>query len=241
MAACCEGVWGTMIASLTQRLKYEDAVLETRPVSLWPGSSGDIAYDVMGANDGAVGTAVEVGPMIADRESWDLTADSEVTVPHSTTFDFTSACTYAIWCRLHAAPTGDGVLIGRPVSLSPTEVPFRVSFTATSLYAGFFNGGNYSALISPSFSDYLGIWRLITGTYDRSAASRLKLYVDESLAANSAAADTDLAVRATDLIIGAEVGRRYINADLGYAAIWDRALSADEVRHLYLAGINGAI
>ncbi|QQG39917.1 MAG: LamG domain-containing protein [Candidatus Aenigmatarchaeota archaeon] len=115
---------------------------------------------------------------------------------------------------------------------------------------GVSTGGVYFAISSNSGASYpftgtvavsSGVWHHIVGTYDGTA---VRLYVDGAQAASAPAsgavspmmANSFLTVASEDgrTACGAQcIGVRYFRGDVQYAAVYNRALSAQEIKSIY--------
>ena len=85
---------------------------------------------------------------------------------------------------------------------------------------------------------YKDDWFFVVGTYD---GTTQKLYVDGSIASSQATSQTISTT--TDATIGRQTisfaDSRYMNGNLANVAIWNRALSSDEINSVMFKSIDG--
>ena len=104
------------------------------------------------------------------------------------------------------------------------EVFLRLS--GNKIQVGSYNGSNHYTESTLS-NDDLGQWITFTGTYD---GTNWNLYKDGVLIASSASSVGAVTVNA-DWVIGASAQNdRFFDGDIKDVAIWDSALSAEEIQ-----------
>ena len=209
---------------------YRSLVLDTGPVGYWRlrERSGTVARDEMGANNGTYVGSPTLGVTGL------LAGDSDTAVTLNGTTQYvslpaitlpTAAITWAAWANLSSAPS-DTALVGRWGGGNGSMLYFAnpnwgIYVNAGSLQTGLPSAGTHC---------YVGTW---DGTDAR-------LYVDGALVAGPTAKAGPIAQPAgTVAAIGSynnHAAGTSLPGTLDEPAIWDRALTADEIGDLYAAG-----
>jgi hypothetical protein len=157
-------------------------------------------------------------------------------IDHSTSLALSSGLTANAWFMWRTAPAGDTPLLSKTES-SMFSLYFK-SGTASTAFVHL-NG----AYVTPNF-DYTQIsqnqWHMLTSTYDGAA---VKIYLDGNLK-SSAAGSGAITSNTLCLLIGAEPdgtctptgGFSMFDGRIDEVMIFNRGLSADEVKALYEAG-----
>ena len=168
------------------------------------------------------------GALNLDGNSWAEVHDNE-------SLDFGSG-SWTMECWVDWTPTSGKGIMSRWYSSERGMLLYTSSSIYVRLFTGTVGGAGDSDLISTSISDG---WRHIVGTYD-SSDTKLRIYIDGSLNATSAAISNAYNSNVNPLEIG-----RYNNEPLGtytndiaQPRIYNRALTAEEVQRNYNAGKN---
>ena len=168
------------------------------------------------------------GALNLDGNSWAEVHDNE-------SLDFGSG-SWTMECWVDWTPTSGKGIMSRWYSSERGMLLYTSSSIYVRLFTGTVGGAGDSDLISTSISDG---WRHIVGTYD-SSDTKLRIYIDGSLNATSAAISNAYNSNVNPLEIG-----RYNNEPLGtytndiaQPRIYNRALTAAEVQKNYNAGKN---
>jgi hypothetical protein len=149
--------------------------------------------------------------------------------------------TLCAWMRRpsgSAAPEGNDTVIGRPVSTSPTDVPYRFFYARQTapdplrLFAGYFADG-VAVQVQDSGTgvfDVDGTWFHYAMTISFSSPNwTIRLYRDAVLIA-SASSTSAPPIRTSSLFFGSEDARRYADIDLDEIMLWDAPLSIEDIR-----------
>jgi hypothetical protein len=196
--------------------------------------SGNAAYDSSGAgNDGAINGAtwVEEGKINAA-----LSFDSGdfVEVPHSESLSITKEITVMAWSNsigISGNPTVVGKGSGAP------NVQFELSLQSSGIFWQFkFDDGTWLECIMSTLPT-MGEWHHITGTFD---GETFKVYLDGELGAELQSSQEALPANDLPVIIGKRINPegRFFEGMIDEVAIYDQALSADEIQ-VAMAGGQG--
>jgi len=230
---------------------YYEAVMEDDPVAYWrlDETTGTTAYDEVIGRVGAIINGVTLDqPSGLSNEPGNPSmnfngSNGKVDAAYSPDLNpnvFSIEC----WARvLGGAGTYRSPLTARATIYNTTPTPNGSSgyiFYATpSDQWEFWNGrsttSGWHVLASGEYVDY-GVWTHLVGTYD---GTTKRMYVDGELAAS--AAINYLPNTTSPLRIGAGAtegaGAYWFNGDIDEVAIYDTALSPEQVAHHYHAGV----
>ena len=221
---------------------YQQTVLQLSPIAYWPlnETSGSIAYDVIGGNNGTytsssvVGssyTLAQPGPTNAFFGSPNYSAQflsAYVDIPGAP-FNITNAITTVAWVQLIVSPGFDG-LIGHG------DTSWRISINPSG-QAGANDGAPPADATSPnSIND--GNWHMVVYTYTGNTNQQNggALYVDGQLVANNWVFATPAGSTNDVWIAGSPdygTARLLPGAYIADAAVFNQALTAAQVQGLY--------
>ncbi len=204
-------------------------------VSYWK-ADGD-ASDAYGNNDGSINGATFVEGKVGQAFSFDG-VDDYVKINYSDSLNITQKITVEAWIKWDSNTFKDaGILIKHNVGEAGNgDYELRLDDGLEGVAFRIVN--EYDALIS---TDYIkisaGRWYHIAGTYD---GTSIKLYVDGVLKSEKT---TSGAIRGSSSNVF--IGSRWqggpgatFNGLIDEVAIYDRALTADEINQHYINGLN---
>ncbi|MHC4456605.1 MAG: LamG-like jellyroll fold domain-containing protein, partial [Planctomycetota bacterium] len=189
---------------------------------------GDIAYDSVGDNDGSIiGDPNWTTGIIDGALSFDG-VDDYVNCGDDSSLDVVDMITVAAWARS-----------GRTVDTinkqggwgkwyySPRRTSYLVRTDDLNIWHGDIK--TYNGMFSVQGGTITLEWQYVVLTYD---GFTLSLFVDGSEVDSTPASGT-ISVSNQDVEIGRYDGWKYFNGTIDDVAIYDRALSAEEIRQLY--------
>ncbi|MFA6050579.1 MAG: LamG domain-containing protein [Candidatus Paceibacterota bacterium] len=208
--------------------------LDTGLVGMWSFNGQDIsgatAYDRSGnGNNGTISGAIPGIGKIGQTLKFDG-VDDYVEIPDSSLWDFSGAFTWSAWIKLTSAPgQWDGVISRDGTS----PYPIYLRFANSSLIDfGIDNSGSLTYALSPS----IGRWYHIVALWDGSSTKRI--YIDGVDVAQNAQATAPTATNDA-LYIGLDYlpgNSRNFPGYIDEVRVYNRALSASEVKQLYNLG-----
>jgi hypothetical protein len=215
---------------------YPQAVAWTHPTAYWRlDDTGPTAHDsgpfgLDGSYEPGVVQNVP-GGILGDFDTAAEFSGSGVVIPSSPPLDITgNAVSIEVWAR--GGPQS-------PYAYLVSKSDFHGTL-GYSLYAGsngtlrFFVGNGFSRITDETGFVWDGNWHHIVGVYD---GSSLKLYVDNVLLANTPASGSIASSLGTPLAIGRWQGGGFpFSGALDEVAVYDHALTADQVQTHYLVG-----
>jgi len=226
-----------------RKINYTDAYWRTmirqNPVSVWTLADSpaitegdlydsDIILDIAGGNDGVVNYTdvddVQLGePSIIPSKKTHCvrftgTASSNITVPENTVLDFASALSIVIMIKPEAWT--NSILEKGNNYLVELESDGTLSFTVDSVV---YNNGpaltlNESHFVAAAFDGPGG-----TAVFNIDGVEYSEAIVDPTFTTNN-----------SDLIIGSDAAGNEYSGWLQGVALWDRALTSDEMNQLYI-------
>lgn len=209
---------------------YRDAVLATNPVAYWRlgEASGTVARDEMGANDGTyvnTPTLGVAGLLAGDSDTAvGLAAASHQYASLPASFAFAGDYMLAAW--VSTTDTAIRIILGRNVS-------------GRYVYLGYESGSWHFQSVTPSAllaaADPTGT-HFVVGLR---SGSNVRIYVDGVLGGSVGVGAPEGTSDAT-MAIGRLAGETAYdwNGTIDEPAIWDRALTADEIAWLYRMGMG---
>jgi hypothetical protein len=216
---------------------YRDAVLTDFPVGYWRlnDTSGTTCTDYSG--NGLNGTYInsptlnQSSPVSGGASVLFNGTTQYVEIPHNTLLNVTDL-TMEIWCNFVTQSLTLQTVFGRSVSTSPTNVPYRIFDQLNSVSGSYFGTITNDAIITPRWTNE---WRLLAFTVQNVSGTRtIRTYLNGVLQNTSSTTDA-VPVRTSNLYIGAENNRRFVNARLAEAALYPTALSATRLLAHYNA------
>jgi hypothetical protein len=226
--------------------RYAAAIVALSPLSYWRlgETAGATASDEMGVNDGTY-----VGPILGAAGAMagdpDLSADFDGTNDYVNTGTFDVAGTgvaLTAWINLDTATINDGRIITKALGTAESDHLWMLSTfddgTALRLRSRVQAGGTTTTLIATTGEVELGRWHHAAMTYD---GSMMVLYLD-GVVVGSRQHDVEGPVDSAptaEVWIGdspATAGVKPIDGRIDDVAVFERALTVDEIQVLYAAG-----
>ena len=215
---------------------YRDIVMEDGPVSYWRfgESAGTTAADQKSANPGVYTGGITLGKPSriagdADTAVGFNGSNAYVNVPDSASLDFSSAFSLEIWTR----PTvGTGAQ-----TLFRKNGAYMLKWNGTDVIATRWSGGAFTPALqytpSPAWTANT-TYHMVT-TYD---GANLKLYMNGNLV-NTVAVTGTVDNSTNPLLIGSNGGTlEYLSGSADEAAVYNKALTPDQVKLHYEAGLD---
>ncbi len=161
-------------------------------------------------------------------------------VPHSASLD-TVEITITFWARRTGAFDNLDYFLGRPVSPTPTQVPYRFYFNQGVFNFGFFNAASgipwveqsNNATDSGGVATTQNVWYHYAGVIRVSGSQWIVEIWRDGVLINSVTTSTAPPIRTSDLFIGAEDNRRFFDGDIDDLQIWNRALAPHQIAAIY--------
>ena len=143
----------------------------------------------------------------------------------------TGAITVETWIKLDAASEGKSSSI--PIIRRNNSYLLRKDEEASGGYFSFFiyDGTSWELGAYSNFQPTSGVWYHVVGTYDR---QHVKIYVNGKLR-GSAARTEAIQSTGTNTVVGFW-NNEYFQGFIDEVRIYNRALSAEEIKNLYFAG-----
>ncbi|HEX7009982.1 MAG TPA: LamG domain-containing protein [Phycisphaeraceae bacterium] len=232
--------WGELSAGPAAWMSYASFVLSLEPVGYWRSIQGQSVLDWSGnGHHGTVIGNVAAAPGAIHRDAdaaMVFDGASRVEIPDHADLDFTGDLTLLAWINTTQSAGAFPRLINKDtgadhgyqlILASNSGYIARLEPRCTNLH---FHGVNAAGAVVND-----GQWHLVVATVD---AGRPTIYVDGQFVAQVGEMDAPGRTNSVPLTLGsAPEGGEYIGL-LDEAAVWGRALNAQEVRHLYERGIG---
>jgi hypothetical protein len=226
-----------LIASFALCAQPGYASYETSLVSYWKfdDGSGAIVEDAKSTNDGTLMNSPAWTTGMAGGALSFNGSTQYVSMPAGP--GLTNAATISFWVNTSQT---EAQAINYPVSMGDSG-SVRMSVFVGGLNVdsqnpgktiGLFSGSSASAAVANSFTtpDYGG-WHNIVVTYDKDASTKTHIYKDGVLLSMFSSAYTGPIASQNQINVGRRVDNHwYFNGSIDDLAIWNRALSADEVK-----------
>jgi hypothetical protein len=221
----------------SQTITVSGTGLPAGAVSAWQGE-GD-ALDSVGGNDGSLQGDITFAPgEVGQAFSFNGT-NGYVSVPDSPSLQFSSAVTLEAWINPATLTAGNFGTIMAKSNFPVRNFGLWVNGDG-SLHLSYINGSGFNISFSTA-PDLIpvGVFTHVAGIIDTTAGV-MQIYVNGQLAASRATADPMLP-NTLPLTIGAsDAGpNNFFNGLIDEAAVYNRGLSAAEVRDIYLNGSAG--
>ena len=211
-------------------------------VSWWPGD-GD-AKDIIGSNDGTLknGASFDSG-VVGDAFNleWDWvnpnTVDDWIEVNDNPTLNITDQITLMAWIN-RSIP----FWIGDPIirKIGPNNAGYGLEFAQIEngikvIFTLAMEGGSYWS--TPPVPIGIDEWTHIAGTYD---GTQMKLYWNgELVSTGNPPAGSKIGTAQNPLGIGGSIENRRFIGLIDEAAVFNRALNAEQIRSIYMASTAG--
>ena len=227
---------------------YAQAVLGDSPAAYWrlDESSGASVADAAGSSTGAYAPAVVLGRpgALADGNTaaqFDGTDGTHVSIPNTPALERingTTAVTMEAWvnARTLELPLKFRMFFSFPLNGASYLGISTASGTPKAILALWIGAKQYHITSGPAL--VAGAWYHIAGTYD---GSRLVLYVNGQVAGEITGLAGPLSIGTAGLMLGGHPLSGYsFDGTLDDAAIYDRALTGDQVAAHYAQRVIGA-
>jgi hypothetical protein len=222
---------------------YEAAVVGYGPLAYWrlgEPSSATVAFDYAGGYDGFY-TNVALGATgaIAGDPNTAATFDgasSTVSIGNPAGLNFTGQITLAAWVKPSATDGLRDILAhGYQTSPNDAEVGLRVNGGVYETWSWDGNNHGTGANIPP---EDIGAWVHLAGTYD---GTTWRLYHNGVQVGATADTTGSLIVSVQGWAIGSagDGTERFFSGDIDEPAIFNKALTPDQIQELYLLGAYG--
>ncbi len=205
-------------------------------VGWWPGEGN--ANDVAGGNNGTVQggatfAAGKVGQAFNVSPSGGI-----VVVPDSPSLQITNQLTVEAWVNARSFESVTGCAILSKISINSGNNGYQFILVGNTIQ-GLFNSPGTSwpsqrIISAPILST--GVWYHVAFTYDQSA---MKLYCNGQPVATNVIGAHTIATSPSELRISGADNHGYFDGLIDEPAVYNRALSADEIAAIYSAGGAG--
>ncbi|MEO1235558.1 MAG: LamG domain-containing protein [Planctomycetota bacterium] len=239
--------WGEFDAPPVEWPSYAEQVLEWQPLAYWRlgDAAGSVAYEEVAGLDGSYVdgvTPVSPGAIFRDPDPAAVFdgEQSAVSVPSTTLLNNSTACSFVFWLNYQAASVeSDGAVISREagpdqgwgvwvdregfLSGRPRTLTLSVGFGTAFQIEG------NADLVTP------GVWDFYAATF--AGLGAMCLYKNGRLDRSQPAAEFQMPASTEPVWIGAQRHTtRFLPAMLDELAVFDRALSAEQIALLYELG-----
>ncbi|MFH1726564.1 MAG: LamG-like jellyroll fold domain-containing protein [Elusimicrobiota bacterium] len=204
-------------------------------ISWWDGDAADATtvYDIRDGNHGSPANGAATAPgKVGNALSLDGVSQY-VEVPDSESLDISSAITIEAWINVREFPVSG---VDR---IAHKHQAYTLGIQDDHLYAGFWKTTEpdtiaSAATLEPDRWHHVAVVRGAVGDVAR-------LYVDGVAAPFTSTAVSDMPVSENALFIGIDedLATRVFNGLIDELAVYNRVLSAEEIRGVYFAGGNG--
>lgn len=152
-----------------------------------------------------------------------------VTLPNNNAFNFTGDnFTVSAWVNLANIPVGPSRIIAK----FNGNDGFALSTNASTYYSFRVGNDTSTVMANTSGTASVGVWQLVTGTYNGTTAS---LYVNGVLKSNKTILNM-MDDPADVMQIGANQANEFLNGSVDDVRIYTTALTNDTIRSMYLSG-----
>jgi hypothetical protein len=158
--------------------------------------------------------------------------DDYVEVPHNAVFDL-QVLTIELWAKRTNTLSTSDTIIGKPISSTPTEIPYRMYFASNELRCGYYvDGANHYAVENAGIITNLNTWfhyamviSVSNGNYT------ITLYRNGVQIHQNYIGAIAPPIRTTNIYIGSENGsRRFFPCEADEVRIWNHARTADQIK-----------
>ena len=192
-------------------------------------SSGTIAYDTAGENDGVLFAALPAWMPLGGRVGGALQldgVDDYIDCGNGAALNITGQITLAVWVKTNDAANGD-----HNPYLTKGNRGYAIKHHEGNKIEFFIYDGYWKTVWYYLDSSFNGVWHHLAGTYD---GFELKLYIDGQLQATTPHVGS-IAASSYNVNIGrnAEEPSRFYDGIIDDVRIYSSALQASEVKDLY--------
>ena len=153
-----------------------------------------------------------------------------ILVPHQSQLDLTTAMSLCAWINMKTVTTGAG---NYAEYISKNDFYFiQYSVNSGGSEIGFQYTGSYRG-INDGIVPTANVWFHLVGTYDSAAAGNNFIIYRDGVLANSARYTDTVLTTATGLSIASLNSSRYFKGILADCRVYNRALSANEIKTIY--------
>jgi len=199
-------------------------------VDWWPGEGN--ANDLIGTNNGTLAGGVTFAPGEVGQ-AFVFDGSDYVSIPDALSIDaLTNAMTVEAWIKVTQFSSQDWISI-----ICKGDTSWQLRRYSTSSTLSFWTDGLSNPELEGNRNINDGQWHHVAGVYD---GTNKYIYVDGTLDVSEPATGT-IAVNTQPLLLGDNAGALQRNFDglVDEVSIYNRALSAQEIQTIYVAGSNG--
>ncbi len=215
-------------------MSYSSVVLADNPLAYW--RMGATLSDTSGnSRHGTLvnAPATVAGPFPGSTASrFDGTTQYGV-IEHNAWMDI-QVLTIELWVRWLATPGENGSVIARGVQDSPLRCSYRILRNAgtNSIISGYYDGNTLATNID-TIPLSMEVWTYYTAVFFPSG--NVVAYKNSTVVGSTSTTGRITPITETNLYIGAEQSRRYINADIAEVAMYDYVLPVERIEAHYEA------
>jgi hypothetical protein len=206
-------------------------------VAWWRAESN--AQDSAGTNHGTLRNGATFAPGQAGQGFLFDGVDDYMDAPDAPALRPASV-TMETWISFPTAPTGTQVIMSKPRANSPLD-SYVMWWSSNFLQCRFGSAAAATPALMAPLSPVVGQWYHVACSFD-DTTKQLSLYLDGALVANSYA-NISIFYDAASFVLGCDLDngapQLFFNGRIDEAAVYNRALSAAEVRGLFEAGAVG--
>jgi len=206
-------------------------------VGWWPLNNDTADFGPNGFNGAATSLSSAIGQNGKSGGAYSFNGtNSQISITNTPELNPSNAITISAWFQPagpNPAAASQGI-ISKEVSGSIGNPPYALQYTTSSvLQYGQTSAANNSANINSNTALNTGTWYFGTGVFDGTTEY---LYLNGDL--QGTATNSDIGATTTVLRIGQQKAgnSRYFNGSIDDVRVYNRALSATEVKQLYLGG-----
>ena len=243
-----EGTGSTTQQFTTAETLSDDYTQDTGIVSWWYlDESSGTRYDGSGSNNlsdtntnvtsfSTTGASVKEGAAAADFEN-SASEDAHLSIAHGpqTGLDITGNLTLVAWFRLEStAETQDIVAKDGATGNEGYHLRYNNNGWVDFILS---DDGTNNTVVSGSITVSAGTWYHAVGVYD---GSTMKLYINGASDATPVSYSSGIHNNTAPFTIGCRNGNaQFFDGQIDEVAVFNRALTADEVTSIYEKGLNG--
>ena len=194
--------------------------------------SGSVLADSSGnGNDGVIHGATWVEGKYGNALSFDG-RDDYVEVPYSSSLDISAAITITVWTYWDSLGTNSVGIVGKAETPSQTGWGLGKGHWSGEKLGLYPMGVGDGFRVSPTSGIPTGQWVFYAGTFD---GATVKIYMDGTLN-NDARVSGSVSTNSQPVVVGRWYGNYdgyYFNGIIDEMRIYNRALTADEIKELY--------
>jgi len=189
-------------------MSYRTAVAADSPLFHLSTTSGSTWTDetangrnatIVGATTGLTGPTGDTGSEAVGFDG----VDDSASIGHGVWMD-RQTLTLEVWLWQLSAPSHQDSFFARPVSTSPTDIPYRMLYENDLAVGGYFDAGVARVVTGSASADLIGVWTHMVMTITN---ADVRLYENKVLQGTQASGGRTVPERISDLFLRAENGR----------------------------------